>query len=233
MQKISVVIITKNEEKHIKNAIQSALFADEILVLDSGSIDKTCDIAKNLGARVEHQEWLGFGCQKNKAVELASNDWVFVLDADEEITEKLRYEIIETLQSPLSNGFYVARLNNFFGRDIKTCGLYPDYTIRLFNRSKGFFNELPVHESVQIQGQVSKLKNHMTHIAYESIDEFIQKQNHYSGLSPKKRNILKALISPFWTFFKLYFIRRGFLDGRHGFIIAALYSQYTFWKYIK
>ena len=233
MQKISVVIITKNEEKHIKNAIQSALFADEILVLDSGSIDKTCDIAKNLGARVEHQEWLGFGCQKNKAVELASNDWVFVLDADEEITEKLRYEIIETLQSPISNVFYVARLNNFFGRDIKTCGLYPDYTIRLFNRSKGFFNELPVHESVQIQGQVSKLKNHMTHIAYESIDEFIQKQNHYSGLSPKKRNILKALISPFWTFFKLYFIRRGFLDGRHGFIIAALYSQYTFWKYIK
>ncbi len=233
MQKISVVIITKNEEKHIKNAIQSALFADEILVLDSGSIDKTCDIAKKLGARVEHQEWLGFGCQKNKAVELASNDWVFVLDADEEITEKLRYEIIETLQSPISNGFYVARLNNFFGRDIKTCGLYPDYTIRLFNRSKGFFNELPVHESVQIQGQVSKLKNHMTHIAYESIDEFIQKQNHYSGLSPKKRNILKALISPFWTFFKLYFIRRGFLDGRHGFIIAALYSQYTFWKYIK
>ncbi|MDB2590013.1 glycosyltransferase family 2 protein, partial [Candidatus Thioglobus sp.] len=223
----------KNEEKHIKNAIQSALFADEILVLDSGSIDKTCDIAKKLGARVEHQEWLGFGCQKNKAVELASNDWVFVLDADEEITEKLRYEIIETLQSPISNGFYVARLNNFFGRDIKTCGLYPDYTIRLFNRSKGFFNELPVHESVQIQGQVSKLKNHMTHIAYESIDEFIQKQNHYSGLSPKKRNILKALISPFWTFFKLYFIRRGFLDGRHGFIIAALYSQYTFWKYIK
>ena len=233
MQKISVVIITKNEEKHIKNAIQSALFADEILVLDSGSMDKTCDIAKKLGARVEHQEWLGFGCQKNKAVELASNDWVFVLDADEEITEKLRYEIIETLQSPISNGFYVARLNNFFGRDIKTCGLYPDYTIRLFNRSKGFFNELPVHESVQIQGQVSKLKNHMTHIAYESIDEFIQKQNHYSGLSPKKRNILKALISPFWTFFKLYFIRRGFLDGRHGFIIAALYSQYTFWKYIK
>jgi glycosyltransferase involved in cell wall biosynthesis len=233
MQKISVVIITKNEEKHIKNAIQSALFADEILVLDSGSIDKTCDIAKKLGARVEHQEWLGFGCQKNKAVELASNDWVFVLDADEEITEKLRYEIIETLQSPISNGFYVARLNNFFGRDIKTCGLYPDYTIRLFNRSKGFFNELPVHESVQIQGQVSKLKNHMTHIAYESIDEFIQKQNHYSGLNPKKRNILKALISPFWTFFKLYFIRRGFLDGRHGFIIAALYSQYTFWKYIK
>ena len=233
MQKLSVVIIIKNAEKHIKNAIQSALFADEILVLDSGSTDKTCDIAKELGAIVEHQEWLGFGRQKNKAVELASNDWVFVLDADEQITEQLKDEIIQTLKKPISDGFQIARLNNFFGRDIKTCGLYPDYTIRLFNRKKGLFNDLPVHESVQIQGKVSKLKNHMTHMAYETIEEFIAKQNRYSSLNPKKRSLFKALLSPLWTFFKLYFIKRGFLDGKHGFIIAVLYSQYTFWKYIK
>jgi glycosyltransferase involved in cell wall biosynthesis len=233
MQKLSVVIITKNAEKHIKNAIQSALFADEILVLDSGSTDETCDIAEKLGAIAEYQEWLGFGRQKNKAVELASNDWVFVLDADEQITEQLKDEIIETLKNPISDGFQIARLNNFFGKDIKTCGLYPDYTIRLFNRRKGAFNELPVHESVQIQGKVSKLKNHMTHMAYETIEEFIAKQNRYSSLNPKKNNIFKALFSPWWTFFKLYFIKRGFLDGKHGFIIAVLYSQYTFWKYIK
>jgi glycosyltransferase involved in cell wall biosynthesis len=233
MQKLSVVIITKNAEKHIKNAIQSALFADEILVLDSGSTDRTRDIAKGLGAIVEHQEWLGFGRQKNKVVELASNDWVFVLDADEQITEQLKDEIIETLKNPISDGFQISRLNNFFGKDIKTCGLYPDYTIRLFNRKKGAFNDLPVHESAQIQGKVSKLKNHMTHMAYESIDEFIAKQNKYSSLNPKKRNLFKALLSPLWTFFKLYFIKRGFLDGKHGFIIAVLYSQYTFWKYIK
>ena len=233
MQKLSVVIITKNAEKHIKNAIQSALFADEILVLDSGSTDETCDIVEKLGAIAEYQEWLGFGRQKNKAVELASNDWVFVLDADEQITEQLKDEIIETLKNPISDGFQIARLNNFFGRDIKTCGLYPDYTIRLFNRKKGTFNELPVHESVQIQGKVSKLKNHMTHMAYETIEEFIAKQNRYSSLNPKKNSIFKALFSPWWTFFKLYFIKRGFLDGKHGFIIAVLYSQYTFWKYIK
>lgn len=233
MQKLSVVIITKNEEKHIKKAIQSALFADEVLILDSGSTDKTCDFANELGAKVEYQEWLGFGRQKNKAVKLAGNDWVFVLDADEKITAQLKDEIIETLKSPTSDGFYVARLNYFFGKGIKTCGLYPDYTIRLFNRNKGLFSNLPVHESVQIQGKVSKLKSHMEHMAYESIDEFIAKQNHYSSLSTKKRNILKALLSPLWTFFKLYFVKRGFLDGRHGFIIAVLYSQYTFWKYIK
>jgi RecG-like helicase len=158
---------------------------------------------------------------------------VFVLDADEQITEQLKDEIIETLKNPISDGFQIARLNNFFGKDIKTCGLYPDYTIRLFNRKKGAFNELPVHESVQIQGKVSKLKNHMTHMAYETIEEFIAKQNRYSSLNPKKKNIFKALFSPWWTFFKLYFIKRGFLDGKHGFIIAVLYSQYTFWKYIK
>jgi glycosyltransferase involved in cell wall biosynthesis len=233
MNKLSVVIITKNEEKHIKNAIQSALFANEIVVLDSGSTDKTCDIAKKLGARVEYQEWLGFGRQKNEAVKLASNDWVFVLDADEQITEQLKDEIINTLNNPASDGFFIARLNNFFGKNIKTCGLYPDYTIRLFNKNKGAFDDAPVHESVKIQGKVSKLKNHMTHMAYESIEEFIAKQNRYSSLNPKKKNIFKALFSPWWAFFKLYFIKRGFLDGKHGFIIAVLYSQYTFWKYIK
>jgi len=233
MEKLSVIIITKNEEKHIKNAVQSALFADEILVLDSDSTDATCSLAEDLGARVEYQEWLGFGRQKNKAVELASNDWVFVLDADEQITEQLKDEVIETLKRPTSDGYQISRLNNFFGKDIKTCGLYPDYTIRLFNRKKGVFNKLPVHESVQIQGRVSKLKNHMTHMAYESIDEFIAKQNRYSSLNPKKRSLVKALLSPLWAFFKLYFIKRGFLDGRYGFIIAVLYSQYTFWKYIK
>ena len=233
MHLLSVVIITKNEEKNIAQAIYSASFANEILVLDSGSTDKTCNIAKELGARVEYQEWLGFGPQKNKAIELANNDWVFVLDADEKITELLKDEIINTLSNPKADGFFIARLNNFFGKNIKTCGLYPDYTIRLFNKNKGSFDGALVHESVKIQGKVLKLKNHMEHMAYESIDEFITKQNQYSSLNSKRRNIFKALLKPLWTFFKLYFIKRGFLDGRHGLIISVLYSQYTFWKYIK
>ena len=229
---LSVVIISKNEEKFIGDAISSAEFADEILILDSDSTDDTCKIAKQLGARVENQVWLGFGPQKNRAVDLAANDWVFVLDSDERISSKLQLEIIATLNNPSCDGYSVARLNNFFGKDIRTCGLYPDYSVRLFNRTKGKFDNVPVHESVQIAGKVKKLNNHMIHLAYDNVDEFIAKQKLYSELSQKK-NIFKALMSPCWTFIKLYFFKRGFMDGWHGFVIAKIYAQYTFWKYIK
>lgn len=230
---LSVVIITKNEEKFIADAIKSSLFADEVLVLDSGSIDNTCKIAKDLGAKVHFHEWLGFGAQKNKAVELAKNDWVFVLDSDERISDELKEEISKILSNHSNDGYFVARLNNFFGKNIKTCGLYPDYSIRLFNRTKAKFNEVSVHESVQLKTNVGYLKNHMIHLAYENIEEFIQKQNRYSSLNHKKKSIFRAIINPYWTFFKLYILKRGFLDGWHGFIIAKLYAQYTFWKYIK
>jgi glycosyltransferase involved in cell wall biosynthesis len=233
VNKLSVVIITKNEEKFIAGAVESAIFADEVLVVDSGSTDNTCNIAKGIGARVVQQDWLGFGAQKNKAVELAKNDWVFVLDADERFTSELQSEVLITLKNPIADGYMVARLNRFFGKNIKTCGLYPDYSIRFFNKNQGKFNNVLVHESVQIKGNTTKLKNHMIHLAYETVDEFIIKQNKYATLHHKKKNRLKALISPPWTFFKLYFIKLGFLDGWHGFVIAKLYAQYSFWKYIK
>ena len=230
---LSVVIIAKNEEKFIGDAIKSAEFADEVLLLDSGSTDGTRKIAKKLGVRVENQAWLGFGPQKNSAVDLATNDWVFVLDSDERIPPKLCSEIITTLKNPSFDGYFVARLNNFFGKDIKTCGLYPDYSVRLFNRNKGRFNDVLLHESVGIEGKVTKLKNHMIHLAYSNVDEFIEKQRYYSKLSNKKKNIVKAVAYPCWTFFKLYFIKLGFLDGWHGYIIAKIYAKYTFWKYSK
>lgn len=230
--KLSVVIITKNEQSVIVDAIKSSLFADEVLILDSGSTDDTPNIAKQLGATVMHQEWLGFGKQKQKAVELASHDWVFVLDSDERISKELQFEILQELQNPKYDGYFVPRLNNFFGKDIKTCGLYPDYTIRLFNRKKGKFSEVEVHESVQITN-TTHLKNDIIHLAYDSIEEFITKQNRYSSLNHKKKNIVKAIINPYWTFLKLYILKRGFMDGWHGFVIAKLYAQYTFWKYIK
>jgi len=232
INKLSVVIITKNEEKVITDAIKSSLFANEVLVLDSGSTDETINIAKNLGVKVLHQEWLGFGKQKQKAVELASNDWVFVLDSDERISNELQQEIVQVLNNPKNDGYFVPRLNNFFGKDIKTCGLYPDYTIRLFNRKKGKFSEVEVHESVQLSNP-GYLKSNIIHSAYDSIEEFITKQNRYSTLNHKKRNMIKAIINPYWTFFKLFILKRGFLDGWHGFVISKLYAQYTFWKYIK
>ena len=232
MNKLSVVIITKNSEKYIKDAVKSASFADEVLVLDSGSDDNTCEIAKKLGARIEYQKWLGFGKQKQKAVDLSKNEWVFVLDSDERITDELKNEIINELKNPKFDAYFVARLNNFWGRDIKYLGLYTDYSIRLFNKTKAKFNERDVHESVVCNSKKGYLKNHLKHLAYESIEEFIQKQNRYSSIGAKK-NKLKAIFAPFWTFFKLFFLKLGFLEGWDGFIIARLYSEYTFWKYIK
>jgi len=230
---LSVVIITKNEENFIEDAIKSANFADEVLVLDSDSIDKTCEISIKMGARVERHKWLGYGRQKNLAVSLSTNDWVFVLDSDERITLDLKVELINVLKSPISNGYLVPRLNRFFGKNIKSCGLYPDYSLRLFNKKMGRFNEVDVHESVKVVGKVSKLKNHIIHYAYDNVDEFISKQKYYAELSNKKRNYIKAFLSPFWTFLKIYIFNLGFIDGWRGFVIAKVYAKYTFWKYFK
>jgi len=232
MNRLSVVIITYNSEKYIEDAIKSAVFADEIFVLDSGSSDQTIKIAKNLGVRIEFQPWLGFGKQKQRAVELAKNDWVFVLDSDERITINLQREIINILKNPVYKAYYVPRLNNFWGKKIKYLGLYPDYSIRLFDKKVAKFNQLEVHESIECNYKKGYLKNHLIHLAYESIEEFIAKQNRYSSLGAKP-NKLKAIFSPIWTFFKLYILKLGFIEGWRGYIIAKLYSQYTFWKYIK
>ena len=230
---LSVVIITKNEEDFIEDAIRSAQFAEEIIILDSFSVDNTCEIAKRLGAKVSQNEWLGFGAQKNLAVSLASNDWVFVLDSDERITVELKNEIIETLKAPLADGYKIARLNCFFGKNIKTCGLYPDYSIRLFSRLKGEFQNVPVHESVVVSGKVSVLTNHMIHLAYDNVEEFVAKQKKYAKLSTKDKSLVRSLLAPCWTFINLYIFKLGFIDGRHGFLISKIYASYTFWKYSK
>jgi len=230
---LSVVIITKNEEDFIEDAIKSVQFAEEIIVLDCYSEDLTCEIAEKHGAKVFKKSWLGFGEQKNFAINLASNNWVFVLDSDERITNDLKNEIIEILINPKFDGYKVSRLNSFFGKNIKTCGLYPDYSIRLFNRLKGKFNNAPVHESVKVNGKTSKLKNHMLHLAYDNVEEFIQKQKLYADLSIKKKSLLKSIVAPCWTFIRLYFFKLGILDGKHGFLISKIYALYTFWKYSK
>jgi len=229
--KISVVIITKNEEDFIERSVKSALFADEVLVLDSGSTDQTCSKAANLGAKVFFQEWLGFGAQKNKAIKLAKHDWVFVLDADEKISPGLKNEILKIIKTSDYQAFFVPRLNMFFGKYIKHCGLYPDYSIRLFNRNIGQFNEVPVHESFQTSCATYKLSNYIDHIAFRTVREFRNKQIKYALLHNKKPVFAKMLLSPIWVFLKIYFLRLGFLEGWRGLIIALVYSEYTFRKY--
>ena len=233
---LSVVILTCNSEKYLKEVLESAKFADEIIVVDSGSKDSTKQICDGFGnVKFHKQAWLGFGAQKQKGVDLAKNEWVFVLDSDEVITDELKNEIISTLKEPKFSAYNVARLNFFFGKAIKNMGLYPDYTVRLFNKNFAKFDGRAVHEKVVLNDdsqRLGALKNHFLHYAYESIEQFIAKQNRYSSMGAK-RNLLKALTSPAWTFFKLYVLKGGFKEGFVGYIIARLYAQYTFWKYIK
>jgi len=231
--KLSVIIITYNEEDNIKSAIKSARFAQEVIVVDSGSSDLTCSIAEKNGAKVYHQNWLGYGKQKNHAIKLTKNPWVFVLDADERITSLLQKEIRSILKMPMFDGYYVPRLNSFFGKYIRSCGLYPDFSVRLFNKTKARFSESPVHEKVKLKSNAGYLKNHLLHNAYHSVDEFVNKQKKYAHLSIKKRSYFKAILSPIWTFVKIFIIRYGFVDGWRGFVIAFTYARYTFWKYKK
>ena len=235
MNKLSIVILTFNSEKYLKEVLESSKFADEILVIDSGSSDKTKEICQNYNVKFIYQKWLGFGKQKKFGVNSAKNEWIFVLDSDEVITKELENEIKQTLENPKFMAYKVSRLNFFFGKAIRKMGLYPDYSTRLFNKKFANFNEKEVHESVEFKDKNSKfgkLKNYFKHYAYENIEEFILKQNKYSTLGAKK-NYLKAFVNPKWTFFKLFILKGGFLEGYKGYIISKLYSQYTFWKYVK
>jgi len=231
MLKLSIVILTFNSQKYLSRVLNSCTFADEVLIVDSGSTDDTLQIANTFkNTKIIHQKWLGFGKQKQAGVEACSNEWVFVLDSDEIITDELKKEILDT--DFTCKAYFIPRLNYFFGKPIKYCGLYPDATLRLFDRNFASFTEDEVHEKVETKEKTAIFKNHMLHYAYENIEEFINKQNRYSTLN-KKNRFLKALFSPYWTFFKIYFLRLGFLEGWHGFVIAKLYAQYTFWKYVK
>ena len=230
---LSIVILTKNSEKYLQKVLNSASFTDEVIIYDNGSKDKTLEIAKqfkNVKIIID-TTWEGFGKQKQKAVNSAKNNWVFILDSDEIITENLKKEILNTIKNPDFDAYFVPRLNNFFGKWMKHTGLFPDFSIRLFDKTKAKFNNRKVHESVEAEN-IGYLKNYFLHYAYENIEEFITKQNRYSSLGAKS-NKFKAIFSPYWTFFKLYFLKLGFLDGWEGFIVSKLYSEYTFWKYIK
>ena len=233
MISLSIVIITFNSEKYLERVLHSCEFANEVVLVDSGSNDNTIAIAQRFSnVTIIQQPWLGFGLQKQKGVDLAQHDWVFVLDSDEIIPQELQNEITSTCQAPLFKGYFVPRINYFFGMPIKRMGLYPDATLRLFDRKSARFSESAVHEKVILNGESAPLQSPMLHYAYDTIEQFITKQNRYSSLGAK-HNFFKALLNPTWTFFKLFILKGGILEGWRGYIIAKLYAQYTFWKYIK
>lgn len=238
---LSVIIITKNESAHIGDCIDSVAFADEIIVLDSGSADDTCRIAAAKGARVHTSaDWPGFGPQKNRALDLATCEWVLSIDADERVTPELALEIQQTLRQPQAGAYKIARLSNFCGRWIRHSGWWPDYVLRLFKRGTARFNDAKVHESVCFTGRIGVLEGHFLHFPYPDIASLVVKINRYSSdaamvmhAAGKKAGVFTATSHGFWTFVRIYVLRRGFLDGKEGFVLAVAGAAGSFFRYSK
>lgn len=244
MASLSVVIITYNEEANLPDCLDSCSFADEIVVVDSFSTDRTVEICRQFGGRVIQEGWRGFGRQKNFAIEQAKGPWIFNLDADERITPGLKAEIEAITAADASEpaGYCVARQNYFGDRWVRHCGWYPDYNLRLFRKGMGWFNERAVHEAVELTGgrQAGYLVNPIEHYTYASVSDFVERLERYTTLAAEeafkagKRGRLSDLaFRPLFTFFKMYLLRKGVLEGSLGFTLSGLYAIYTYVKYAK
>ena len=238
--KISIVLITLNEESNISRCLNSVQWADEIVVYDSGSSDNTVTIAKNRGAKVVEGPWLGFGPTKRKASEFAKNDWILSIDADEEVPEALAYEI-QRLSLNENIVYSVPRLSYFLNRWIHHGGWYPDYQARLFNKRSTNWNQDLIHEKIEAIHQ-ENLVNHLNHYVFKNIEHQIQTNNRYSGLLANKMfaggqrfSWFHFLTKPLVKFFECYLLKLGFLDGWAGYVIArgAAYSVFLKWSKLK
>ena len=237
---LSVVLITKNAEALLEKCLQSCAFADEIVVVDSGSTDGTQVLAERYGARVIEQAWLGFGPQKQFAVDAAGHDWVLCLDADERVSPELRTAIESALQSPASAAFRFARCNRFLGRYLKYGEGYPDWSLRLFDRRQAGWSDDAVHEKVIANGAVSTLKGDLLHDSAETLAIYLGKQNRYTTLAAemaaaagKRASFARLAFSPIIRFIKFYLVRQGFRDGLPGLIHIAIGCFNSFMKYAK
>jgi glycosyltransferase involved in cell wall biosynthesis len=239
--KISATIITFNEERNVARVIESLRCCDEIVVLDSGSNDRTVEIASKLGARVVEASWHGYAAQKNIAAELAAHDWILALDADESLSEALEAELWQIKKTgPEYDGYTVPRLAQYLGRWILHSGWYPDRKVRLFDRRKARWVGEPVHESVKVDGRVGHLKSNLLHFTCNSLSEHLRSMDNYTTLAAqqvasRERHVsmAKLLLDPPWTFFQTYILKRGFLDGEEGLAIAYMAALYNFVKYSK
>ncbi len=236
---VSVVIVTKDEQENIEDALRSAEGAQEIVVVDSFSTDRTVDICRRYTDRVFQHAWEGYARQKQRGVDHAQGPWVLILDADERITPELRDEIAGAVQRGDHDGFAMPRKNYFLGRWIRHSGWWPDSTLRLFRKDRGGLEEREVHEKVIVRGRVGQLKAPLEHYTYETIADYLRKMDVYSSLAAKeigrrgRPGAFSLVVKPFITFFRMYVFRRGYLDGMHGLVLALLYSYYTFLKYAR
>lgn len=241
MSKLSVILITKNEILNIRECLASVSWADEIIVVDSGSTDGTLDVCRALGAKVYEQDWPGFGVQKNRALGYASHDWVLSIDADERVTPELRAEIEVILKAEQAEDSYlVPRLSNYCGRFMYHSGWYPDLLPRLFRRDKARFSDDLVHERLIVEGSSAKLKGLLLHYAFDGIEEVLHKINQYSTAGAvmmhkrgRKATLTGAVVRGLWSFFRTYILRGGILDGSEGFMLAVSNAEGTYYRYLK
>lgn len=239
--KISAVLITFNEEKNIRQAIESVAWADEILVVDSESTDGTRELAESLGAKVVAQKWLGFSKQKQFAVDAARYDWIFSLDADERVSGELSAEILEIKNSSApADGYKIPRLSFYMKRPIRHGGWYPDWQLRFFNRAKGRWKDVLIHESVEMEAaaRVEKLTGEILHYSVENAAHHHRMiGERYAPLAArrmfengKRASELKIAFAGFAAFAQAYFLKLGFLDGFAGFCIARFAAHHAFLK---
>lgn len=239
--KISATIITFNEQRNIARAIESLRCCDEVVVVDSGSVDRTVEIAEHLGARVVEHPWEGFAKQKNVAAQAASHDWVFSIDADESLSEALEGEIWQLKKNgPEYDAYTMPRLAQYLGRWILHSGWYPDRKVRLYDRNKGRWIGNYVHESVEVEGTVGHLRANLLHFTCDSLSQHLETMDRYTTLAAEQLvadgvrvGWRHLLLDPPLTFLQAYFLKRGFLDGTEGLAIAYMAALYNFVKYAK
>ena len=240
MPRLSAIIIAKNEAANIGACLDSVAFADERIVVDSGSDDNTVTIAKAKGARVEIHAFNGFGRQFNHALSLAQGEWVFSIDADERVSPELAAELQRAMTDGAADGYEVPRLSTFCGREMRHSGWYPDYVLRLWRRGRARWTEDLVHPRPVCTGSVMRLKQPLNHHPVLRIGQSLSRMDHYSTLAAemlivrgKRVSFASGITHGLWTFLRTYLLRGGFLDGREGFLLAVANAEGTYYKYMK
>jgi glycosyltransferase involved in cell wall biosynthesis len=239
--KLSATIVALNEERNIVRAVESLHSADEVVVVDSGSTDRTREVACSLGARVVEEPWRGYAGQKNFAAQCAENDWILSIDADESLSEVLEAEILELKrEGPQFDAYDMPRLAQYCGRWILHSGWYPDRKLRLYHRERASWTGEFVHESVRVSGSIGHLEGKLLHFTCNSVDDHLRTLNRYTTLAARELDarrapvpLWKMALDPAWTFFRTYIVQQGFRDGPEGFTIARMAALYTFLKYSK
>jgi len=238
---LSVIVITRNESARLRACLESVAFAGEAVVVDSGSTDDTRTIAQSMGARVSRtDDWPGFGPQKNRALDLATGNWILSIDADERVTPALRQQIEAAMANPGFDAYTVNRRSSYCGQFMRHSGWYPDRVVRLFRRGSARFSDDAVHEALQVRGPVGRLAGELLHESFADFEAVLDKVNRYSTAGARdlhRRGVRgspgKALGHGLWAFLRTYLFKRGFLDGRLGLALAISNAEGTYYRYVK